>query len=296
MTERAHIPSSAACGQWETLLADALDGLLRPEDEATFTSHMSACAACTALFDEARRGREWLDFLSVEPEAPEGLVDRILAITGPGHKGQPAFATAGGAGIAAIPAWQRPGFMGQVRRWAEPRLMMTVAMAFFSIALTLNLAGVRVTQLRFSDLRPAAVRSYVERRATMASVPFVRYYDHLRFVYEVQSRVREFRDEGEDAQPQQSTPAAPGESRRNQKGGGSRMQTPDPDQLGNFLQAAQNANAEGRTTADPLRQAQGTLSTARFGKTVAAANFTQDDSAVGGWLQNGKEGSRVWTA
>ena len=86
MTERTHIPSSPACGQWETLLADALDGLLRPEDEATFNSHMASCAACTALFDEARRGCEWLGFLSAEPEVPEGLVERILAATGPGHK------------------------------------------------------------------------------------------------------------------------------------------------------------------------------------------------------------------
>ncbi len=37
MAERTFIPNSPACGQWETLLADALDGLLRPEDEATFT-------------------------------------------------------------------------------------------------------------------------------------------------------------------------------------------------------------------------------------------------------------------
>ncbi len=36
MAERTHIPSSPACGEWETLLADALDGLLKPEDEATF--------------------------------------------------------------------------------------------------------------------------------------------------------------------------------------------------------------------------------------------------------------------
>ena len=41
MAERTHIPSSPACGQWETLLADALDGLLKPEDEATFTAHMA---------------------------------------------------------------------------------------------------------------------------------------------------------------------------------------------------------------------------------------------------------------
>ena len=91
------------------------------------------------------------------------------------------------------PAWQRPGFMGQIRRFAEPRLMMTAAMAFFSIALTLNLTGVRLTSLRLSDLRPTAIRSFMERQITMASTPIIRYYDHLRFVYEVESRMRELR-------------------------------------------------------------------------------------------------------
>ena len=64
---RANIPNSAACGHWETLLADALDGLPKSEDEATFTAHMAACAHCTALFDEARKGREWLSFFIRRP-------------------------------------------------------------------------------------------------------------------------------------------------------------------------------------------------------------------------------------
>ena len=81
MASSTHIPNSPACGHWETLLADALDGLLRPEDEATFSSHMATCPACTALFEEARQGREWLEFLASEPEVPEGLVDKILAST-----------------------------------------------------------------------------------------------------------------------------------------------------------------------------------------------------------------------
>ena len=67
------------------LLADALDGLLKPEDQAIFTAHMAVCPACAALFEEARRGREWLEFLSPEPEVPAGLLDRILAQTGPGQ-------------------------------------------------------------------------------------------------------------------------------------------------------------------------------------------------------------------
>ena len=194
MAERTNIPSSPACGQWETLLADALDGLLRPEDEATFTAHMAVCPACTALFEEARRGREWLEFLSPEPEVPAGLLDKILAQTGPGQVAGYGLVPGGSnvlpdaSGRGSVPAsW------ASVRRFAEPRLLMTAAMAFFSIALTLNLTGVRLSSLRLADLRPTAVRSFMERRLTMASTPIIRYYDHLRFVYEVESRMRELR-------------------------------------------------------------------------------------------------------
>ena len=190
MADRGNIPSSPACGQWETLLADALDGLLRPEDEATFSAHMAVCPACTALFDEARKGREWLEFLTSEPEVPAGLLDRILAQTGPGQIEGYGLIAGNNNVLPIIPAWQRPGFVGRVRRFAEPRLLMTAAMAFFSISLTLYLTGFRLDDLRLASLRPTAVRSFMERRLTMASTPIIRYYDHLRFVYEVQSRMR----------------------------------------------------------------------------------------------------------
>jgi hypothetical protein len=137
--------------------------------------------------------------------------------------------------------WQRPGFMGFIRRFAEPRLMMTAAMAFFSIALTLNLTGVHITSIRMADLRPTALRSYMRRQITVASTPLIRYYDHLRFVYEVESRVREFRrstqgDNNDNRQNSPSRPAGQGESQQNPngKGGGSRVDPPqqsgNPDQ------------------------------------------------------------------
>ncbi|MGB6827362.1 MAG: zf-HC2 domain-containing protein [Terracidiphilus sp.] len=236
MAERMHIPSSPACGHWETLLADALDGLLKPEDEATFTSHMASCQACTALFEESRRGREWLDFLEAEPEVPEGLLEKILAHTGPGQSTEAEWISGGAAVLpnTMVPAWQRPGFMGFIRRFAEPRLLMTAAMAFFSITVTLNMTGVKLTALHVSDLRPTAIRAYMERQFTVASVPIIRYYDHLRFVYEVESKMRELRNnatQGQETpteQPQPSQPAAPGESKQvpNHKDGGSRIDPP----------------------------------------------------------------------
>ncbi len=227
MAERTHIPGSAACGEWETLLADALDGLLKPEDKATFTEHMAACPACAALYEEARKGREWLKFLSPEPETPAGLLEAILAHTGPGRAAGAGWGLGGGlpapAGTAipafVPPVWQQPGFLTQMRSRVQPRLLMTAAMAFFSIALTLSLAGVRLTSVRLADLRPKLVRSYMERQLTMASVPIVRYYDHLRFVYEVESRVRELRgqseDEGNGEQQKETHPVTPGQSKQN---------------------------------------------------------------------------------
>jgi hypothetical protein len=245
MTERTNIPASPACGLWETLLADALDGLLIPADEATFNAHMAACPACAALYEESRRGREWLEFLSPEPEVPAGLLDKILAQTGPGQAAGYGLVTDSGNAVSilpgSVPAWQRPGMMGHVRRFAEPRLLMTAAMAFFSIALTLNLTGIKLTSLRLADLRPSAIRSIMERRLNMASTPIIRYYDHLRFVYEVESRMRELRQargEGEGGDKQQkpkdtepggtNAPGSPGESQKapTPKDGGSRMDPP----------------------------------------------------------------------
>jgi hypothetical protein len=181
------------------------------------------------LFEESRRGREWLEFLSPEPEVPEGLLDRILAQTGPGQLAGYGLVP-GSSNVMPMPQpWQRPGFMGQVRRFAEPRLLMTAAMAFFSIALTLNLTDVKLSSLRLSNLRPTSVRSFVERRVTMASTPIIRYYDHLRFVYEVESRMRELRRTSEDGSTQpKPKDSAPGESKQNpgRKDGGSRVDPP----------------------------------------------------------------------
>jgi len=111
-------------------------------------------------------------------------------------------------------------------------------MAFFSISLTLYLTGFRLSDMRLSSLRPTAVRSFMERRLTMASTPIIRYYDHLRFVYEVQSRMRELRNSTQNEsqggeydnqqQQKQAPPAAPGESKQTpgHKDGGSRVDPP----------------------------------------------------------------------
>ncbi len=89
----------------------------------------------------------------------------------------------------------------------QPRLAMTAAMAFFSIALTLNLTGIRLSQLRASDLKPSSIlRSCYEAKAKV-----VRYSDNLRVVYELESRVRDLQHSPDDASQtgQAGSPPAP---------------------------------------------------------------------------------------
>jgi ABC-type multidrug transport system fused ATPase/permease subunit len=98
----------------------------------------------------------------------------------------------------------------------DARLMMTAAMAFFSISITLNVAGIRLNDLRPSNLRHTVVRTYSDTNAHVE-----RYYENMRVVYQLESRVRELRRaaEASDAairttrQPQQrrkSTSGSPG--------------------------------------------------------------------------------------
>jgi hypothetical protein len=87
----------------------------------------------------------------------------------------------------------------------QPRLAMTAAMAFFSIALTLNLTGVRLTDLKASDLKPVNLK----RSFYQADASVVRYYENLRVVYELESRVRDLQRSNDDnAAPVVEKPAA----------------------------------------------------------------------------------------
>jgi Putative zinc-finger len=294
MAERTHIPSSRACGEWETLLADALDDLLMAEDKAKFTAHMAACPACAVLYEESRKGREWLEFLSPDPEPPAGLLEKILAKTGPGHKAagemMPMPAAAGTVPAFVPPVWQQPGFMARVRSTMQPRLMLTAAMAFFSIALTLNMTGIRmseihVTPIRLADLRPRAVRAYMERQLNMASVPIVRYYDHLRFVYEVESRVRELRGEDargeggtEEQQRKDAQPATPGETRQNPGGNLEGPRTNPNQELGPNEESGSPAMAPATDETDGLLESSLEVQ--------AGPTATTSGSALRGWERN----------
>jgi len=234
---------SRHCAQCEAMLADALDGTLSPSEQADFDLHMAGCAACSTMLADAQRGAAWLEMLKTpRPEPPSALLERILAQTcnqadlkAGKHKSahamwQPStiLSHPGAVGVSAsrpvaaytsatvLPFRARiaSGFrlrsIGQTL--LQPRLAMTAAMAFFSIALTLNLTGVRVSDLRATDLSPSSLkRSFYEANAHV-----LRYYDNLKVVYELESRVRDLQRSSSNDDPYQ-LPANQGAAPAGQK-------------------------------------------------------------------------------
>jgi len=205
------------CEEWEALLVDALDGLLPAGQAGAFKAHSETCANCGDLLAHAGPGRDWLVYLHAEPDVPAGLIGKILEKTvGAGGVPLPVIAAgqSAGAGAMAMP-WRRS--------FHETRLLMTIAMAFFSIALTLNLVGVKPGNIRLADLRPSQIGSTLSRSFFTARGSVVRYYDNLRFVYQLQSRMRELRRDVE-TQPQQQTPATQKKQEPSKQGGSGRVE------------------------------------------------------------------------
>jgi Putative zinc-finger len=185
-------PRNLSCEAWEAMLADALDGTLDARDAEAFEAHSKSCGAgCGELLEEAKRGSEWLRFLRETPEAPQGLLEKILV----GTSGLPDTPALAGSGAVAIPRQPWLGVsVGMLQRHvAESRILMTLAMAFFSIALTLNLTGVRLNQLKLSDLSPSALAASLSHQYFTTSAHLARYYMNARIFYELESRVNEMR-------------------------------------------------------------------------------------------------------
>jgi hypothetical protein len=238
----ANVPSDKLdCAAVELLWVEAAEGTLPATVAERVRTHTSECASCREKISQARKGREWLLMLKLEPLVPASdLVAKILAKTSgagetshlrwstpkipaetdtrtaeryslPGYSSQDSEAvplpgqtvgengTAGVDGTAAIPMWQRPSVVLLRKTVFEPRLALVAAMAFFSISLTLNLVGVRLTSFRASDLEPQAMRRAVTRQYAQANARVVHYYENLRIVYEVESRVHQLRQAADSA-------------------------------------------------------------------------------------------------
>ncbi len=194
----------ASCTEFEALLSDAIEGRLTGATKESFEAHRRTCAVCGPLFADALTGRELLRSLeAVEP--PPYLVHNILVAT----SGVVSTRVATAAGVASVTprrerlrewwdSWFTPAF-AFVR---QPRFAMSFGMIFFSLSLGLNAAGVKAADVAKIDLRPSALRHAYND----AQIKVVKYYDNIRFVYEIESKVRELKRATTPAEPAPQQP------------------------------------------------------------------------------------------
>src|SRR5215469_687753 len=174
------------CSEFDALLSQAIDGTLSGARLMAFEAHGRECKLCGPLLQEAEAGRSWLRTLE-EVEPPLELVNSILLATSGVHPARNRDA--------------RQTWLGRIKDLAglilspvvavarQPRFAMSFGMAFFTLSVSLSLAGVKVSDIRHVDLRPSVIRrTYYETSGRV-----VKYYENIRFVYEIESRVEQFK-------------------------------------------------------------------------------------------------------
>ncbi len=209
------------CTEFEALLSDAIDddgvgGLsgLSPDRLESFDAHRRVCRVCGPLFADVQAGQTYLR--SLEPvEPPAAMVQNILVATSGVVSRRALAATAGGRTTPIserVREWWDSFFTPVTAFVRQPRFVMSFGMIFFSFSLGLSALGVKATDVAKVDLRPSALRHAYNG----AQIKVVKYYDNIRFVYEIESKLRELK--------RNNTPAEPGpqqqkENRKNNTSG-----------------------------------------------------------------------------
>jgi hypothetical protein len=193
------------CNEFDQLLNDAVDGVLKGAGLARFQAHAKTCKACGPLLAEVEAGRNWLKGLT-EVEPPASLVNNILAST-TGVDSQRLRTTAR-AQQPRVPWLEQvratiSGYLEPV--WdtvRQPRFAMSFGMAFFALSVGLTAAGVKPTDFREISLRPTAIKRASSHAYFTAQARIVHYVDNVRAVYEVQAALHGIK--------RNLTPAEPG--------------------------------------------------------------------------------------
>ena len=187
------------CANFEIALCDYLDGTLSPAAKAEVEQHLAGCAACAALAHDAGATLEFLERVA-DVEPPPELVTRLFAIAQ-----MPEARTRVRSGI-------RGWFQRLFRPVLQPRMVMGLSLTILFFGMMARCAGIPGKRLSPADLEPSRVWAGVEDRVQRGWERSVKFYENLRFVYQIQSRLREWREQQE--QDNAVAPAATTDERR----------------------------------------------------------------------------------
>jgi hypothetical protein len=189
------------CADIEVLLADYFDETLAATEKAAVEAHLGHCAGCTEFAQDIRLAMGLIERAAVVVP-PAELLTRIAHQI---PQGRPESVLTGG--------WRR--FFGKyLQPVLQPRFAMGMAMTILSFSILGKFAGFEPRQLKPSDLNPAKVWQALDDKAQRSWDRAVKYYENIRLVYEIRSRMREWSEleetDRQSAAPAGVQPAQPG--------------------------------------------------------------------------------------
>jgi len=227
-----HTRNGMQCNEFDTLLSDALDGILGGAVLDRFQAHARICKTCGPLLAEAEAGRTWLKGLT-EVEPPASMVANILAST-TGVDTQRLW-TPARAPQPRVSWWEQVQASYLEPIWAvvrQPRFAMSFGMAFFAISVTLTALGIKPGEVATLVAHPATIRhTYYNTQARV-----IRYFDNSRSVLELNAMVRAIRR----TPPAEPGPAQPKERKNDTTQQPEQKQERNYSQTGNQLILADN--------------------------------------------------------
>jgi Putative zinc-finger len=177
----------------ENLASDYLEGQLAAARRGEVETHLQGCAACRELVADLRHALE-LCRSARELEPAPWLISRIMR------------ATVGERKPTLRERWQ--GFFQPV---LQPRLAYAVAMAVFSVSMIVTTAGINLQNLTLQDLSPRTWFYQANRTGHLLYARAEKFYYDLRVVYEIESRLRQLRQQNGSPAPPPERESAPPE-------------------------------------------------------------------------------------
>jgi Putative zinc-finger len=161
----------------ENLASDYLEGTLEAVQRAQVEAHLASCDACRETIQSVRFAIITCQAAPTLEPTP-WLVSRILRAT---------------------TGYRKPGLITQALTQLgpilRPQVVYGISMAVFSVSFVLFAAKVNLRRLNVQDLNPATWFQRADSRGHLLFARAEKFYYDLRFVYEVQSVLRELRQQ-----------------------------------------------------------------------------------------------------
>jgi putative zinc finger protein len=189
------------CAQIEDRLSEYLDRLLEPEERLAFDAHRQKCAQCQDLVRLVSGTLSKVHVLEpVEP--PTHLAYAILDKTlGPRTE--------------KVRGWR--AWLGWADVLWQPRFAMGVATVAMTAMIVFSAIGPDLRNLTAKDLTPANLYHAADKQVHMIYARSSKFFNDLRVVYEIQSRIQTESRPGQPGDTQQA-PAQPNQNQKPEPG------------------------------------------------------------------------------